>query len=74
MREPGHLLTAAELDELAERWKAAQHGPVKLLTPLPRKVRLRLWASHQVDRLAIWLVSHGRPLAGELVWRACGRW
>ena len=49
-------------------------APVRLLTPLPRKVRLRLWYSRQVDKAAIWLVDRGRLRAAEGVWRTFGKW
>lgn len=45
-----------------------------LLTPLPRKVRLRLWCQHQIDGAAIWLVRHRQFRAAEILWRITGGW
>jgi hypothetical protein len=61
--------------ELAEAFrKAAAKGHPKLLTPLPWRVRLRLWLTRRVDGAAIWLVEHGRFRAAIGVWRACRLW
>lgn len=45
-----------------------------LMTPLRRKVRLRLWLNGRIDAAAIWLVNHGRFRAAIALWRACRRW
>jgi hypothetical protein len=50
------------------------HWWPRLLTPLPRKVRFRLWYHRQVDKAAIWLVDRGRLRAAENVWRTFGTW
>ena len=47
---------------------------VILLDPLPRRVRLRLWCQHLIDRAGYWLACHRRFKAAELLWRATGGW
>jgi hypothetical protein len=48
--------------------------PEPIVYNLPRKVRLRLRATHYVDATCCWLAAHKQPLAAELLWRACGLW
>ncbi len=66
------------MDELAARWKATwerdKGKPPRLLTPLPRRVRLHLWLTRQVNAAGIWLVEHGHLTAAERLWRVCRRW
>jgi len=47
---------------------------VTLLDPLPRRVRLRLWCQHKIDRAGYWLVCHRQFKAAELLWRMTGGW
>jgi hypothetical protein len=68
------VLTDKELDRIRAAWERKRHGPPKLLTPLPRRVRLRLAAEHAINRAAIWLVDHGRYGAAERLWRTFGLW
>ena len=42
--------------------------------PLPWRVRLRLWVTHQRDGFAIWLVERHRLKAAEWTWRLTGGW
>jgi hypothetical protein len=67
-------LTGEQLDRLKAEWERQRNGRPRLLTPLPRRVRFRLWRRRQVDRAAIWLVDHGRFGAAERLWRAFGMW
>lgn len=55
-------------------YEAAAKGKVTLLTPLPRRVRLRLAVQRRIDHAACWLVEHCHPRAGEALWRICGMW
>jgi hypothetical protein len=67
--------TEEQLAAFAAEWRRKYAGPrPKLLTPLPRRVRLRLWCARQVDRAAIRLVDRGRYAAAERLWRAFGMW
>lgn len=62
-----------QLDQFAAEWKrqmARNHGVTRLLTPLPRRVRLRLAVARTVDRTAIWLVDRKRFRSAERLWRA----
>lgn len=67
--------TSEQLEQFAAEWRR-KYSPrkVRLLTPLPRRVRLRLLAARQVDRAAIWLVGHKRHDAAERLWRVFGMW
>lgn len=67
-------LDDAEVMRLRAAFEAVQGKPPKLLTPLPRRVRLRLWASSRVDRLAFRLIDRRWFTAAEWLWRACGMW
>lgn len=55
-------------------WERARHGRMRLLTPLPRRVRLRLAVTGAADRVAIWLCGRGLYGTAERLWRACGAW
>lgn len=41
---------------------------------LPRRTRLRLWLTRQVDNAGYWLVCHDHLRAAGRLWRTCGRW
>ena len=45
-----------------------------LLTPLPRRVRLRLWIQHHIDGAGIWLVERGRYRVAIGLWKLTGGW
>ena len=45
-----------------------------MLTPLPRRVRLRLAVCHVINGAGIWLVNHGRTGTAERMWRLCRMW
>ena len=47
---------------------------MRFLTPLPRKVRLRLWRTRKIDGIAIWLVEHDHIGAAIVLWRMFGQW
>lgn len=55
--------------ELAEHFRKAARGRYRLLTPLPRRTRLRLAAESAVNRIGIWLVGHGHFGAAKRLWR-----
>lgn len=46
----------------------------ELLTPLPRRVRLRLAAHRRIDHACGWLVEHRLHGPAIAIWRACGMW
>lgn len=66
--------TDEQLAEFAAEWRRKHHGPPKLLTPLSRRVRVRLALTHAIDSAAIWLVDRKRYGAAERLWRAFGMW
>jgi hypothetical protein len=47
---------------------------LRVVPPLPRKLRARLWCDHQVDRFASWLVARGQWRTATWVWKAYGAW
>jgi hypothetical protein len=49
--------------------RALKHGRVRVLTPLPRRVRLRLWLAGRRDAVAVGLVQHGHFRAALWTWR-----
>ena len=63
-------------DEQYEQLRAAweRFGHPRLLAPLPRRVRFRLWCERRIDRAAIALVNAGHYRAAERLWRAFGLW
>ena len=72
-------LTDAQLEEFAAAWRKAflsapRHRRAELLTPLPRRVRLRLWAASKVDGLGSWLAGHHASWAAIAMWRILGMW
>lgn len=69
-------LTSEQLDQFKAEWErqARKPGEIRLLTPLPRRVRLRLAAMRTVNRTAIRLVSGGHYRAARGLWRASGMW
>jgi hypothetical protein len=67
----------AEMDELIRRWRekhqAAGRGDrVRLLTPLPRRTRLRLAIRRALTRAGEWLGDHVSWTATERLWRVTG--
>ena len=67
-------LTTEQINQFKAEWERKAHGHPRLLTPLPRRVRLRLWAARRVDLAAIWLVEHERHEAAIRLWKAFGIW
>ena len=47
---------------------------VRLLDPLPWRVRLRLSIQHVIDSTGIWLACHDHYRAAEWLWRLTGGW
>lgn len=45
-----------------------------LLTPLPRRVRLRLAVTRRIDITCGWLIEHRLHGPAILIWRVCGLW
>jgi hypothetical protein len=72
----GDTWTTEQLDLFAAEWRkqAQQRNKVRLLTPLPRRVRMRLAARRAVDKAGIWLVKHHRYHAAQRLWQAFGMW
>lgn len=68
--------TDEQLARFAAEWrrKAGRPGEIRLLTPLPRRVRLRLAVTSAIDHAAIWLAYRGQLRAAEWLWRAAGMW
>lgn len=64
----------AEWDRLRRRWARQHRRAPRLLTPLPRHVRLRLAATKVINTTGCWLCDHGRTRLAMLLWRACGMW
>lgn len=65
--------TSEQLEQFAAEWRRKMRdgtfGRPVLLTPLPRRVRLRLAAEHAVNGIGIWLVNRGRISAAKRLWR-----
>jgi hypothetical protein len=68
--------TDKQLEQFKAEWqrKVRQRGEIKLLAPLPRRVRLRLAIEGAVNHVGTWLVYRGHYDAAERLWRACGMW
>jgi len=78
-RESGHTMMEREYyainrDKIRAAWERSRGKPPVLLTPLPRRVRLRLWLTRQVNGAGIWLVYHDHVTAAERLWRICRMW
>lgn len=67
-------LSDQEVTVLREAFLRKAGGPPKLLTPLPRRVRLRLTAESAINHAGTWLVYHGHYGAAERLWRLFGMW
>ena len=52
----------------------AQGRPHRLLAPLPRRVRLRLWRDRQANTAGSWLCGHHAGWAAVMLWRSLGMW
>jgi hypothetical protein len=61
--------TDEQLDWFKAEWEKHVHGPVRLLTPLPRRVRFRLAVQSRIDAVAIWLAEHKHYKAARAVWK-----
>lgn len=68
--------TAGQVEEWATEFRklAASGAPPRLLDPLPRRARLRLWLTKRVDSAAIRLLGSGHERAAIALWRVTGRW
>ena len=68
-------LTAEQVEAFAAAFeKAMAKGKLRVLTPLPRRIRLRLWAHRRIDGLCAFLCAHGGWQLAIGVYRACGMW
>lgn len=67
-------ITQRELLQLRRRWYASRNGPVQLIDPLPRPVRLRLAVEHRIDGAAIWLVEHRCSALAVALWKGTLLW
>lgn len=66
-------LTLAAVDQAeAEFREIMRTGKYKLLTPLPRRVRLRLALTRAVDHTAVWLTDRQQYRAAEWLWAVTG--
>jgi hypothetical protein len=73
--QPGSSpLTEEAITELRERWAQTRRGLPVLLTPLPRRTRLRLWYTRRIDSAACWLVDRRQFRAAIALWRVTGHW
>ena len=67
-------LSEAELNALRKRFETALRTQQPTVLDLPRRVRLRLWLTHRINGLGIWLAGHGHTEAAVRLWRICGMW
>ena len=66
-------LTGKQAEEFVARLReACRGGEIRLLTPLPRRVRLRLAVARNADDAAIWLVTRKRHGLARRLWRVTG--
>jgi len=63
-----------DLAKLSGELRRSLAKPPVLFPPLPRRVRLRLWLTHKVDALAIWLCDRRHATAAEWLYRLTGLW
>jgi hypothetical protein len=69
------MLTAEQVRELRAAFgEASAGGEPRLLTPLPRGVRLRLWRDKRIDGVAVWLTGRRQYHAAMWLWRAARLW
>jgi len=66
--------TDGDIEQLQQAWakahKKRHRNPYRLLTPLPRKVRFRLWCQHRTTSVLIWLCRTRRgTFAARWLWR-----
>lgn len=67
--------TASQAEEWAARFRElAASGHPRLLDPLPRRARARLWLAKRIDGAAIWLLGGGHERAVIALWRVTRRW
>lgn len=76
----GPPLTERQVADLKERFAAVLADPSaarafrrQTLRLLPRRTRLRLWCTRQVDTVAIWLCDRGRYGTAQAPWRLTTR-
>jgi hypothetical protein len=63
-----------DLEALRRELQQATAAPPRLLDPLPRKVRVRLWLHGHVDDAAYWLVCHDHCTAAWRLWQLFRMW
>lgn len=62
-------LTDEQFEELKAEWRRKYNArEIRLLTPLPRRVRLRLAVSQAVTDAGVWLCDHRMWWAADLLW------
>lgn len=65
----------AEIADFERRWREAMTRPIRhleVLTPLPRRVRLRLAVERAITSVGIWLGDHVSWGAAKWLWRITG--
>lgn len=62
-------MSNAEIEALIREYERLSRKPPKLLTPLPRRVRLRIWRRKQLTSLGIWLADRGHLAAATRLWK-----
>ena len=65
--------TDKEIEQFRAEWMLNFQRP-KLLTPLPRRVRVRLACTRAIDKTAIWLVDRRQFGAAQRLWRTFRMW
>ena len=67
-------LSDKDVAALREAFLRKVTGPPKLLTPLPRRVRLRLAVTRAINCAAFWLIDRKLYGTAERLWRLFGMW
>lgn len=63
-------LSDAQIKAFSSEWIRKSKGRPVLMTPLPRRARLRLAVTRVIDTIAIKLVDHGHIDAARRLWAA----
>lgn len=66
MEDLGYAMARA-LSEVAGK-------PPVLLTPLPRRIRVRLAVTSRIDRTGTWCTRHGMTPVAIVLWKFAGLW
>jgi len=61
-------MTDEEVLHLRQAFSDSLGGKPRVIG-LPRRTRVRLWRTRQVDSAGIWLAGHGHYRAAAVLWR-----